>query len=357
MDKVKRFFDCYIPITTCNLRCSYCYVAQQGLFKAQPPKFEHSAAEIRRALSVKRCGGKCIINLCAGGETLIAHEVVDIIHELLAEGHYVMVVTNGLLTERFEEISKFEPALLKHLFFKFSFHYLELKRLNAFDSYFANVNRMKKAGCSFTVELTPCDEEIPLIPEIKQTCMKYMGVLCHVTVGRDENDPYHRLPHLSKLDWEDYIKTWSVFDSALFDFKTSIFYKPRKEYCYAGVWSAQIHLGNGALTQCYCGRVLQNIFENPDEPLRTEPIGHHCTMAHCTNGHAFLTLGVIPELPTVTFAEVRNRTFADGTEWLQPEVKAMFSSHLEESNREFTPAEKTIKEIKHSAVKLLKREH
>lgn len=39
--KIKRYIDCYVPITTCNLRCSYCYVAQQGLFKQAVPHFEH----------------------------------------------------------------------------------------------------------------------------------------------------------------------------------------------------------------------------------------------------------------------------------------------------------------------------
>lgn len=35
--KIKRYIDCYVPITTCNLRCSYCYVAQQGLLSKQYP--------------------------------------------------------------------------------------------------------------------------------------------------------------------------------------------------------------------------------------------------------------------------------------------------------------------------------
>ena len=37
--------------------------------------------------------------------------------------------------------------------------------------------------------------------------------------------------------------------------------------------------------------------------------------------HAFLTLGVIPELETPTYADIRNRVCEDGREWLSKEVK------------------------------------
>lgn len=77
MDRIKRYLECYIPVTTCNLRCSYCYVAQQGLFSQTPPRFEHSAQEVRRALSKKRMGGTCAINFCAGGETLICKHMLQ----------------------------------------------------------------------------------------------------------------------------------------------------------------------------------------------------------------------------------------------------------------------------------------
>ena len=130
--KIKRYLDCYIPITTCNLRCSYCYIAQQGLFDSKPMKLDHSPEEIARALSPARMGGICCINLCAGGETLLAPQVIDIIRALLEQGHYVMVVTNGLLTQRFDELAGLTGELLRRLFFKFSFHYLELERKDAF---------------------------------------------------------------------------------------------------------------------------------------------------------------------------------------------------------------------------------
>ena len=332
MRKVRRFIDCHIPVTTCNLRCSYCYVAQQGLFKQQIPRFEHTAIEIREALSVKRMGGACVINLCAGGETLIAPQVIDIVRELLEEGHYVMVVSNGLLSRRFEQLAALPLELRRHLFIKFSFHYLELKRINAFHTFFANVDKMRSVGISFTVELMPCDEEIPLIPEIKKVCMDHLGALCHVTIARSDIDPDQKIPHLSKLSFDEYLKVWGSFDSPLFDFKASIFYQYRNEFCYAGDWTMFVHLGTGEAMQCYCGKRLGNIFDS----IEFEAIGKGCTQAHCYNGHVWLAFGDIPKLRTPTYAKLRNRIDAQGREWLGPVMKDVFSSKLYKRNRRYS---------------------
>jgi molybdenum cofactor biosynthesis enzyme MoaA len=70
MDKLKRFFDCYIPITTCNLHCHYCYITLQGLFKNRLPEFKYSPETIGKAFSQERMGGICHLNFCGGGETL-----------------------------------------------------------------------------------------------------------------------------------------------------------------------------------------------------------------------------------------------------------------------------------------------
>ena len=84
-------------------------------------KFKHTPQEIRKALSKERLGGTCLFNLCAGGETLLVAEILDVVMELLAEGHYVMIVTNGVLTKRFEEFVKFDPSLLKNCSLNFLF--------------------------------------------------------------------------------------------------------------------------------------------------------------------------------------------------------------------------------------------
>ena len=118
MDKLKKYIDCYIETETCNLRCHYCYITQKRKFNNKVIKFDHSPQEIRKALSKERLGGTCLFNFCAGGETLLAREIIYVTEELLREGHYVMIVTNATLTDRLKEIAKFDTALLRRLFFK-----------------------------------------------------------------------------------------------------------------------------------------------------------------------------------------------------------------------------------------------
>lgn len=333
MDRIKRYIECYIPTETCNLRCHYCYITQKRKFNNQVASLPNPQM-IRAALSNQRLGGRCLLNFCAGGETLIAEEVIPIVKELLEEGHYIMVVTNGTLTKRYEEFSRLPRELTQHLIFKFSLHYLEFKRLNLIDIFFDNIEMMRDSGCSFTVEITPNDELIPCIEDVKKLCMERLGTLCHITIARD--DRTKRIDVLSGKDWESYKKIWGQFQSELFDFKTTIFYKHRNEFCYAGDWSAYINLSTGDMRQCYCGSIIDNIYKNPNENLHFSAVGNHCSLAHCYNGHAFLTLGVIPELHTITYDKVRNRMDNQGREWLQPEMKSFMSQKLADNNEEYS---------------------
>ena len=242
-DKIKRFIDCIIPTETCNLRCHYCYIAQKRKFNSKLASFSKSKEFIRKALSKERLGGPCLLNLCAGGETLLSDEVLPIVRELLEEGHYVMIVTNGTPTKRFKEVALWPKELLQQLFFKFSFHYLELVRLNLVNKFFANVQLMKDCGASFTVEITPSDELIEHIEDIKRICLENLGALCHVTIARD--DRTDNIDILSKYSFEENKQIWGQFDSDLYKFKSSIFYQKRKEFCYAGEWSAYLNLETG----------------------------------------------------------------------------------------------------------------
>lgn len=330
MEKIKRFIDCYIPTEACNLRCHYCYITQRRKFNSKLVSFSHSPETIRAALSRKRLGGTALINLCAGGETLLAEDLLPIVRALIDEGHYVMIVTNGTLSLRFDQIAEWGREVLSHLFFKFSFHFLEMERLGMMDRFFANVQKMKDAGASFTVEITPSDELIPRIDDVKAVCMEKMGALCHVTIARD--DRTSGIEILTAHDFETYKQIWGQFDSALFAYKSEIFYQKRKEFCYAGDWTTCLNLETGLLRQCYAGKALCNIYENIDAPIPFEAIGHACPMPHCYNGHAFLALGAIPEHKAPTYADLRNRICKDSSQWLRPEMKAFMDTRLDESN-------------------------
>ena len=339
MDSIKRFIDCYVPVTSCTLRCDYCYITMHRLFDAKLPKFNYSPEHVRKALSKERLGGICLINLCGGGETLLPPEIIGYIKALLEEGHYLMVVTNATVDKRFDEIAEFPAELTKRLFFKFSYHYLELKRKNLLERFFNNIKKVRDAGCSFTLEATPSDEWIPYIDEMKQVAIDNIGAVCHITIARDERDP-QKLPILTSLPREEYEKTWRTFDSALFNYKLSIFEKKRKEFCYAGDWSFYLNLATGTMTQCYCSYITQNIFENIEKPIRFRAIGNNCTQHHCYNGHAFLALGNIPELEAPTYADLRNRICTDGSEWLKPEMKHFMDTKLWQSNKEYSAMKK-----------------
>lgn len=364
MEKIKRFLDCYINITTCNLQCHYCYIAQLGMFKNKINKIGHTPDEIRSALSVNRLGGICLINLCAGGETLLSDEVLPIVIELLKEGHYVMIVTNGTLSHRFDEIVNFDPELRKRLFVKFSYHYLELKRLDILDKFFGNVLKMRESNVSFTVEITPSDELIPHISEVMETSIKYLGALCHVTIARD--DRTDGIEILSNLEFDDYISTWGIFNSELFSFKSEIFHKKRKEFCYAGDWSAYIILNTGEIRQCYCGYIIGNLYDNIDKEIPFSAIGNNCKLPHCYNGHSFLGLGVIPEIANeVKYSSLRNRETDNYGAWLGKDMAEFMSQKLKDNNKEYTSLMKLetnaffqfkyLKYILLSAVKKIKR--
>ena len=333
MDKMKRYIDCYIPTETCNLRCHYCYIAQKRKFNNQLASFPRSVKEIASALSRERLGGTCLLNLCAGGETLLSDEVLPLAKALLEEGHYVMIVTNGTVSKHFREITQWPSELRSRLIFKFSFHYLEMVRLGWMDRFFDNVQLMKNSGVSFTLEVTPSDELIPHIEELKKVCRERLGALCHVTIARD--DRTSGIDILSELSFEEYKQTWGQFKSELFQFKSEIFYQKRREFCYAGDWTAYLNLETGVLTQCYCGETLCNIYNDPG-PIPFRAIGTKCPLPHCYNGHSFLTMGDIPELESPTYAEVRNRVCEDGSEWLTPNMKAFMQSKLSESNKPYS---------------------
>lgn len=344
-----------IPIHACTLRCPYCYVTQHGLFDNAVTPFRYSPQKIREALSVKRLGGASLINLCATGETLFSHETVEIARELLEEGHYVMIVTNATLSNRIDELAKFPKGLLNHLFIKFSYHYEQLKKRNLLDKFFSNIIKMRDAGASLTLEVTPYDELLPLVDELNQRAIDELGALPHYTVARDESHK-GKLPLLTTMTRDEYKHAWGKFDSPLFDFKFSIFEKPRREFCYAGEWTGVVDLATGTWRQCYhCASRPVDIFSDVSKPIPFKAIGHNCMSHHCWNGHVWLSLGNIPTLTAPTYAEMRNRICVDGSEWLKPAFKEIFAHRLSEENPEYSVIKKLLADIEVKPIALAKK--
>ncbi len=340
MDRIKRFFDVYVPVKSCNLKCHYCYVTEDAKSKMGDTAFEYTPEQIGRALAIERLGGKCLFHICGYGETLIPPEIAEIIKEILKQGHYVFVVTNGLISKRIDQILEFPQEYLTRLGFKFSFHYLELLRTNQLEKFTYNVSRVRTAGCSISVEVTPSDELEPYIDEMRRYSIEKFGALPHITVPRNGDDP--SWPLLSKRSLQEFKDIWGQFESELFDFKLSTWGIKRKEYCYAGAWSGLLNIGNGELSRCYGGKYSQNILKDPTKPIIDLPIGNKCSMPHCVNSHIFLTLGDIQSINSYTYAQVRNRVCADGSEWLREPMKSFISGRLEDANEILTEKKKKL---------------
>lgn len=349
MDQIKRWIEINVPVTTCTLRCSYCYITTHRLFEGSLPKFDFTPEFLRKALSKERLGGTCLINFCAGGETLLSPQIIGFAKALLEEGHYVSIVTNGTLSKRFDEIAEFPRDITTHLFFKFSYHYLQLKERGLLETFFTNIHKMQKVGCSFTLEQTPSDDAIPYQDEIIERAIREVGAIPHITVARDERIG-GKLPILTELSRDDYKRIWGdKYLSVLFDYKMTIFEQPRKEFCYAGDWGVYLNLLTGEMQQCYQTNLSWNIYKDITKPIPFCAIGHNCKELHCYNGHSWICLGCIPELKSPTYAELRNRICKDGSEWLQPQMKAFMSTKLYDSNDEYTHTQKVWINIKNKS--------
>lgn len=345
MDKLKRFINVHISLSNCTLRCHYCYVTLHQTFGHPIPKLERSPDFIRQALSKKRLGGCCHLNFCADGETLLLPELIDVVEQLLLEGHYISIVSNCTLNKRIDELIALPENLRKHIFVKASYHYLELRRLGLLNSFFDNVKKIHDAGISIVVEITPNDELIPFADEAVELCCEKMGAAPHFTVARDEH--YEHLPILTSLPRDEYRRVWSKYDSVMFNYKESIFGRPIKKFCYAGDWFLCLDLLNGDISKCYNTPYFQNIYSNLDEPIHYKPIGK-CLMSHCYNGHALLTQGVVPGEKSPTYAATRDRIMKNGKHWLYPEVMSFFSQRLYDNNLHY-PWYKTLY-IKHKVL-------
>lgn len=336
MDKPVRFFECLLPETVCNLECEYCYIIQENRRTMKLANLQYSPEHIAKALRPSRVGGKCWISICGAGETCAQPELPQIVSNLLKDGHYVNITTNGTLTKQIERILTECDSEISHLHFAFSLHYIELKKKGLIDKFFANVKMVHERGASFLVQINLCDSYMPYIDEIKSMCLERIGAYPQVALTRNEET--RPMSIFSQKTDEEYFTEGEKFDSPLFRFTFKNFNVKRNEFCYAGLWSGVLNLETGILTKCYANADgSQNIFEDLSRPIHFEAVGKNCRNAYCVNSSHFMSLGVIPEINAPTYAELRNRNEAN---WYTQEMNQFLNHKLKESNKTYNVIDK-----------------
>ncbi len=335
----KRLINCIIPVTACNLKCPYCYIGQLNDFHHEIKSLPYSIAYIVHALRPDRIGRYCNINMCAMGETMLAPYIVEFTKQLTDLGHYVSIVTNGLITKRIEEICALPSRNTDHVFFKFSYHYTELQRQELFDTFNENVNRVKNSPCSYTIELTVNDASIPLIPQICKDSQQNFGAYCHVIESRDQTNSEY--PRLTKLPTDVHLEKWHPFQSPLISFQDETYNVKRREFSYAGDWIWSFMLETGDCYTCFGGgHKLFNLYEDPDAFVHPVAIGEQCFEAHCYASHVLMTSGAIPSYQTPCYAQVRDRTCLDGSHWIKPSFQRFFGMQFRDCNHEYSHEKK-----------------
>lgn len=337
MNTIKRFIECLIPVTACNLKCGYCYVIQRDNRKNKMAQLKYSPEQIGKALSKERWGGVCYFSICGAGETTLQKGLEDIVLEILKQGHFVNITTNGTIGKRLDDIIFKVAGYVDHLQFAFSFHYLELVHLGLVDTFFENVNRMRDIGASILVQINLCDEYIPHLNEIKRLCIEHVGSMPQVAATRKEERGLQKIELLTEHTQQEYVNYGKSFNSPLFNFTMKNFNVKRREFCYAGDWSGTLDLSTGILRRCYSSYIHQDIFKNPNEKIRFLAIGNCCGSPFCMNSSHFMSLGVIPEIDTPTYVELRNREEAN---WYNSTMKEFANTKLADSNDQYSALKK-----------------
>lgn len=354
MQKIKRFFECLIPVTACNMKCSYCYVIQRDNRKNRMAELKYSPSQIGSALTMKRLGGVCYFSICGAGETTLQPEIDEIVYRILEQGHFVNITTNGTVTVQLKKIIERAKPYINRLHFAFSFHYLELIRIKKMDCFFDNIRMVREAGASFMVQFNMCDEYVPYLDEMEKLCLENIGAKPQIAATRKEEEGLQKIELLSEYSEQEYYELGKKFESPLFDFTMKNFNVKRREFCYAGDWTGILDLSTGIMRRCYSSYIYQDIFKNPKEKIRFLAMGNCCGSPFCMNSSHFMSLGVIPEVDTPTYAELRNRNEAN---WYSDEMQSFLSSKLCTSNDEYSTSKRMLSNFVGAADGVLRKSY
>lgn len=335
MDKLKGFVECLVPVSKCNLHCSYCYVVQQGRRNNVTDEFFCSPEEIGTAFCEKRWNGKLLVSLCGYGETMFCKELPDIVYYILKQGHYVNITNNGTVDRGIDETLEKSKDMLERLCFSFSLHYIELKKRDWLEKFSNNVRKVHDVGCSYLIQLNLSDEYIECLDEIKEYCMREFGAFPQIALTRRQENGFQIFSEYSDAD---YIKFGKSFNSPLFDMTCNNFKVKRREFCYAGNWTYTLNLATGDLRSCYICPPFYNIYDNPYEKVKKLTVGNNCREGYCINSSHFMSLGVIPEINCPSYVDLRDRN----GQWYTPQMRVFLGQKLYNNNRQYCKFERIL---------------
>lgn len=288
-DEPIKHFACALGKSACNIHCNYCYIDYRDKTDDINMKFSHSIPYMIKALSKDRLGGVAFFDMCSDGETLLKPGIIELVHGLLKEGHYVCLITNGTLTSILEKILDISIECRKRLLFHFSLHYLELKKKLLLNTYFNNVNMVKESGASVSMSLVGCDEYIPYIDEIKRIAIENVGAAPYITAVRAaESYKYNQFVLGGEKTWEEYIDIWKGFPGKSLEMRTRTIGK-LCEKCYAGISSGFINLDSGYLVSCVPGIYLDNIYDDIKRKISFLKDSHECKWGYCSHNAFFMS--------------------------------------------------------------------
>lgn len=240
--------------------------------------------------------------MIGSAETLIPEETIDFVKGLIHKGHVVTVVTNAALTDRIHSLLEAPEEDLKNLVIKGSLHYTELKKRNLLDTYFDNLRSVINHGASAYPFLVIGNEYLPYLEEIRDLCVNRLGCVPLVTpcfAMRDELDLKHGTVPDPPVTAELKSRVERLFHSRLYE--ECVRYTkidPQETFCYAGLWSFGVNMGDGRIYKCHSSTTDRNFFEDlslPAEELLKEPVACSCGIANCALQYDFFSYNLMPD--------------------------------------------------------------
>lgn len=99
--------------------------------------------------------------------------------------------------------------------------------------------------------------------------------------------------------------------------------------CNAGRDSFFIDLYSGVMKRCLFPENMGDFYDDSIS-LDFERVGDSCPLNYCFNCHAYLTMGVMPDILAPTYLNIRDRVREDGTHWIKEKMRRFLNARFYE---------------------------